>query len=72
MLLKQPQEFSLGDGHLFKATGKGTVLLQIATGQYQIQRCELEDVLFVPELSYNLLSDSKIAKAGKIIKFRIF
>ena len=67
--LKQPQEISLGNGHLVKATGKGTVLLKIAIGQNQIQRCELKDVLFVPELSYNLLSVSKIAKAGKIIKF---
>ena len=49
--LKQPQEISLGDGHLVKATGKGTVLLKIAIGQNQIQRCELKDVLFVPELS---------------------
>ena len=67
--LKQPQEISLGDGHIVKATGKGTVLLKIAIGQNQIQRCELKDVLFVPELSYNLLSVSKITKAGKVIKF---
>ena len=67
--LKQSQEISLGDGHIVKATGKGTVLLKIAIGQNQIQRCELKDVLFVPELSYNLLSVSKITKAGKIMKF---
>ena len=67
--LKQPQEISLGDGHIVKATGKGTVLLKIAIGQNQIQRCELKGVLFVPELSYNLLSVSKITKAGKIMKF---
>ena len=42
--LKQPQEISLGDGHLVKATGKGTVLLKIAIGQNQIQRCEPKDV----------------------------
>eukprot|EP00794_Sanderia_malayensis_P004203 gene4203-4765_t len=66
--LKQPQEISLGDGHIVKATGKGTVLLKIAIGQNQIQRCELKDVLFIPELSYNLLSVSKITKAGKIVK----
>ena len=67
--LKQPQEISLGDGHIVKATGKGTVLLKIAISQNQIQKCELKDVLFVPELSYNLLSVSKITKAGKIMKF---
>ena len=67
--LKQPQEISLGDGHIVKATGKGTVLLKIAISQNQIQKCELKDVLFVPELSYNLLSVSKLTKAGKIMKF---
>ena len=69
--LKQPHEISLGDGHIVKATWKGIVLLKIAIGHYQIQRCELKSVLFVPELSYNLLSVSKITKAGKIINFSI-
>ena len=45
------------------------MLLKIAIGQNQIQRCELKDVLFVPELSYNLLSAPKITKAGKTMKF---
>ena len=35
--LKQPQEISLGDGHIVKATGKGTVLLKIAIGKSQFQ-----------------------------------
>ena len=67
--LKQPQEISLGDGHIVKATGKGTVLLKIAIGKSQFQKCELKDVLFVPELSYNLLSVSKVIQTGKIMKF---
>ena len=67
--LKQPQEISLNDGHIVKAIGKGTVLLKIAIGKSQFQRCELKDVLFVPELSYNLLSVSKIIQTGKILKF---
>ena len=67
--VKQPQEISLGDGHIVKATGIGTELLKIVIVQNQIQRCELKDVLFVPELSYNLLSVSRLTKAGKIIQF---
>ena len=67
--LKQPQEISLGDGHIVKATGKGTVLLKIAIGKSQFQKCELKGVLFVPELSYNLFSVSKIIQTGKIMKF---
>lgn len=65
--LKKPQEISIGDGHI--VTGKGTVLLKIVIGRKQIQRCELKDVLLVPELCCNLLSVSKITKAGKKIKF---
>ena len=67
--LKQPQEISPGDGHIVKATGKGKVLMKIAIGKSQFQTCELKDVLFVPELSYNLLSVSKIIQTGKIMKF---
>ena len=67
--LKQPQEISLGDGHIAKVIGKGAVLLKTAIGQSKIQRYELKDVLFVPELSYNLLSVSEISKAGRIITF---
>ena len=40
-----------GDGYIVKATGKGSVLLKIAIGQNQIRKCELKDLLFVPELS---------------------
>lgn len=32
-------------------------------------RCNLHQVLYVPDLSYNLISVSKIAKAGKMIEF---
>ena len=66
---KAASRISLGGGHIVKATGKSTVLLKIAISQHQIQKCELKDVMFVPELSYNLVSVSKITKAGKIMKF---
>ena len=33
------------------------------------RRCKLYDVLFVPGLSYNLLSISKVSKMGKVAKF---
>ena len=34
-----------------------------------VQLRELHEVLYVPDLSYNLLSVSKAAKAGKVVKF---
>ena len=33
------------------------------------QKCKLHDVLYVPSLSYNLLSVSKAAQHGKVTKF---
>lgn len=33
------------------------------------QRCKLHDVLYVQELSFNLLSVLKITEAGKTLKF---
>ena len=52
-----------------KVTGKGTVLLTIAIHINRCQRREVKDVLFVLELSYNLLSVSRINKTGEIMKF---
>ena len=69
MKLTQPEEILLGDGTVVRAAGKGTVLLDVAVGHNQIQKCKLNDVLFIPELAYNLLSVSKIAKLGKTMKF---
>ena len=33
------------------------------------RKCNLQDVLYVPNLSHNLISVSKAIKAGKIVKF---
>ena len=33
------------------------------------QRCKLQEVLFVPGLSYSLLSVSKASEVGKVTKF---
>ena len=35
----------------------------------EIRKCNLQDVLYVPNLPYNLISVSKAVKAGKIVKF---
>ena len=34
------------------------------------QKCVLYDVLYVPDLAYNLVSVSKIVKRGKVIEFK--
>ena len=67
--LKQPLEVMLGDGYVVEATGRGTVVLELGTESGKASRCKLHEVLYVPDLSHNLLSVSKAAKAGKVVKF---
>ena len=67
--LKQPQEVTLGDGHELKGTGQGTVALKVNLPDKTTKLCELRNVLYVPQLSCNLVSVSKAAKAGKTAEF---
>ena len=67
--LKQPLEVMLGDGYALEATGRGTVVLELTEVGGKASRRKLHEVLYVPDLSYNLLSVSKAAKAGKVVKF---
>ena len=67
--LKQPLEVMLGDGYAVEATGRGTVVLELNQVGGKASRCKPHEVLYVPDLSYNLLSMSKAAKAGTVVKF---
>ena len=67
--LNHPQEVALGDGHVVKASERGTVTLEMKLPGNQVRKCDVHDVLYVPELSYNLLSVSKAAEAGKTFEF---
>jgi len=67
--MQQPLEIMLGDGHALEATGQGVVALEMKLPAGKTRRCKLHDVLFVPKLSYNLLSVSKAAEAGKMAEF---
>ena len=68
--LKQPLEVMLGDGYALEATGRGTVVLELTKVGGKASRCKLHEVLphEVPDLFYNLLSVSKAATAGKVVK----
>ena len=55
----EPQEVTLGDGHVVEATGSGVVAPEMSITSDNLKRCKLQDVLFVPDLSFNLLSVSK-------------
>ena len=52
-----------------EATGKGNIVLDLKVNNLKTQTCKLSYVLYAPELSYNLLSLSKVIKAGKALKF---
>jgi len=67
--LKHPIDASVGDGHSLKATGRGIISLKMELPIEKARKCQLLDVLSVPQLTYNLLSVSKAIKAGKTIKF---
>ena len=67
--LSEPQEISLGDGHVLEATAKGSVSLEMLLPAGSSKKCTLRDVLYVPKLSHNLLSVSKASEAGKATKF---
>ena len=54
--LDKPQEVSLGDGHVSKAIAQGVVLLEMKLPSGKTRKCKLVDVLYVPKLSYSLLS----------------
>ena len=67
--LEKSQEVTLGDGHALEATGQGTVPLEMTLPDAKTKRCVLHSVLYVPKLSYNLLSATKASESGKVIKF---
>ena len=67
--LDKPQEVSLGDGHVSKATAQGVVFLEMKLPGGKTRNCKLIDVLYVPKLSYSLSSVSKATESGKTTKF---
>ena len=63
------EKVTLEDGRSLDAVGRGTVELVMKLPGGKRQRCSLQGVLFVPDLSYSLLSVSKASEAGKVTRF---
>ena len=63
--LKHPIEVSVGDGCSLKATGRGIIYLKMELPNEKVKKCQLLDVLYVPQLPFNLLSVSKATEADK-------
>ena len=64
-VIDTPQEITVGDGYSVQATGKGNVILEMNLPNGKVWQCRLTDVLFVPDLSHNILSVSNAASNGK-------
>ena len=62
-------EVTLGDGRSLKAIAEGTVRMETLLPDGNTHKCKLDDVLFIPELSYSLLSMSKTSEIGNTVKF---
>ena len=60
---------TLGDGSPLEGPAEGTVKLDMILPDGSTQNCRLKNVLYVPKLSYNLLSVSKASEARKTTKF---
>lgn len=63
------QTVEIGDGRSLNTCGVGTVNLILSSPNSRISRCVLEKVLFVPDLSCNLFSVSKVTEKGKSVIF---
>ena len=53
-----------------EGTGRGDEALEVTTTGDKIKEGKIHEVLYVPNLSYKLLSVSKATKSGKTVEFR--
>ena len=67
--LENPIDVVLGDGRVLTAVGRGEVVLDMVLPNGESRLCTLCDVLYVPQLSHNLISVAKATQTGKVVKF---
>lgn len=67
--LEKTQQITLGDGCRLEAVGIVVVALRLKLSGAKSKVGRLKDVLYVPDLAYNLLSVPKITEAGKEVTF---
>ena len=64
-----PLQVKVGDGRALRVEGKGSITLKSNLPGQKIGVFELHDVLYVPLLSFNLVSVSQATNNGKLCKF---
>jgi hypothetical protein len=68
-MMSEPQIVTLGYGSSIDSSERGTVKLKLKQVDGTHRNCTHYDVLYVPELSYNLWSITKATEHGKTVKF---
>ena len=66
-IYRKKQYISRGDASKLEALGKGKIEVQTKNELYEWNTNYFEDVLYVPKLTCNLLSESKITDGGYTI-----
>ena len=68
-LLSEPSLVVIGDGKTIEAKGVGSVSLKLSLPNGKYNDCLVNNVLYVPNLSCNLLSVGKLGEKGKVVSF---
>ncbi len=68
-VLGEPQHVTLGDGRQLKVVGKGDISLKLKLPGGCTDVRKVIGVLYVPELTYNLLSVPRLTESGKEVSF---
>lgn len=68
-VLDNPILVQIGDGRELKGIGTGCIHIKTSLPDNKIINCILEDVLHVPELSFNLISVAKASAKGRRVVF---
>jgi len=62
--LQKSVDIVLGDERVLQAIGKGGIFLDMVLPSGESKQSTIHNVLYVPNLSYNLLSESQASQRG--------
>ena len=65
----KPENVALGDGHVLKALGSGSVRMNMLFEATESKKAVLYDVLYVPKLTCNLFSVKPAVAKGNTVEF---
>ncbi len=63
------ESVTLGDGNRLEVKSVGTVDVEMSLTNGSTRKCSLQEVLYVPKLSYSLISVARATEMGKTVTF---